>query len=272
MSWKNMFASMNDKNIRMEDQETQIDMPQTEDRLTEQTQEIHKSNVDIENVISQMADAIQKELYGCLESKMKEMLSSIDKKFNLLYQAIELLGNSQQQILKNQVDTAKEVLAEKEKIAVIAEKQEETIQKQHNSLLKFQEDVIYKISSGKANKTTAEKFVNPLFYKTLLPISKAIWETQLTPTLQISHSDDRTDVATCKLLQNTMNYIVLQCTYFNILQKSYVTDCYQYKMWKCNPEKEYCYGLTWKVAEKGLNCKTLTEDGYMAFFMVDEEE
>ena len=99
MSWKNMFASMNDKNIRMEDQETQIDMPQTEDRLTEQTQEIHKSNVDIENVISQMADAIQKELYGCLESKMKEMLSSIDKKFNLLYLAIVLLGYSQQQIL-----------------------------------------------------------------------------------------------------------------------------------------------------------------------------
>ena len=61
MSWKNMFASMNDKNIRMEDQEAQIDMPQTEDRLTEQTQEIHKSNVDIENVISQMADAIREQ-------------------------------------------------------------------------------------------------------------------------------------------------------------------------------------------------------------------
>ena len=148
MSWKNMFASMNDKNIRMEDQEAQIDMPQTEDRLTEQTQEIHKSNVDIENVISQMADAIQKELHGCVESKIKEALSLIDEKFNSLYQAIELLRNSQQQVLKNQADTAKEALTEKEKITVIAEKQEETIQKQHNSLLKFQEDVIYKIQKN----------------------------------------------------------------------------------------------------------------------------
>ena len=136
----------------------------------------------------------------------------------------------------------------------------------------YYEDVVYKISSGKADKTTAEKFVNPLFYKTLLPLSKAIWETQLTPTLQISRSDDRTDVSTCKMLQNNMDYVILQCSYFNILQKSYVTDCYKYKIWKCQPQKEYCYGLTWKVSENGLNCKTLTEDGYMAFFMVDEEE
>ena len=136
----------------------------------------------------------------------------------------------------------------------------------------YYEDVVYKISSGKADKTTAEKFVNPLFYKTLLPLSKAIWETQLTPTLQISRSDDRTDVSTCKMLQNNMDYVILQCSYFNILQKSYVTDCYKYKIWKCQPQKEYCYGLTWKVSENGLNCKTLTEDGYMAFFMVYEEE
>ena len=148
MSWKDMFSSMNDKNMRTEDQEVKIDMPQAEDRLTEQTQEIPKSNADIENVISQMADAIQKELHGCVESKIKEALSLIDEKFNSLYQAIELLRNSQQQVLKSQADTAKEALTEKEKITVIAEKQEETIQKQHNSLLKFQEDVIYKIQKN----------------------------------------------------------------------------------------------------------------------------
>lgn len=148
MSWKDIFSLMNDKNMRTEEQEVKIDMPQKEDRLTEQTEEIHKSDVEKENVISQMADAIQKELYGCVESKMKEMLSPIAEKLNSLYQTIELLGNSQQQILKNQVDTAKEVLTEKEDITVIVEKQEETIQKQHNSLLKFQEDVIYKIQKN----------------------------------------------------------------------------------------------------------------------------
>ncbi len=148
MNWKEMFSSMNDKNMRTEDQEVKTDMPQTEDRLTEQTQEIHQSNVEMETAINQMADAIQKELYEGVESKIKELLSPIDEKLNSLYQTIELLGNSQQQILKNQVDMAKEDLTEKEKIAVIAEKQEETIQKQHNSLLKFQEDVIYKIQKN----------------------------------------------------------------------------------------------------------------------------
>lgn len=136
----------------------------------------------------------------------------------------------------------------------------------------YYEDVIYKISSEKADKTTEEKFVNPLFYKTLLPISKIAWETKLTPNLQVISNDGKTDVYTCKMLQNNMDYVTLQCTYFNILQKSYVTDCYQYKIWKCNPEKEYCYDLTWKVTEKSLNCKTLTDGGYMVFFMVDEEE
>ena len=148
MNCKEMFSSMNDKNMRTEDQEVKTDMPQTEDRLTEQTQEIHQSNVEMETAINQMADAIQKELYEGVESKIKELLSPIDEKLNSLYQTIELLGNSQQQILKNQVDMAKEGLTEKEKIAVIAEKQEETIQKQHNSLLKFQEDVIYKIQKN----------------------------------------------------------------------------------------------------------------------------
>lgn len=148
MNWKEMFSSMNDKNIRTENQEVKIDMPQTEDRLTEQTQEIRQSNVEMETAINQIADAIQKELHGGVESKMKELLSPIDKKLNSLYQAIELLGNNQQHILKNQVNTTKEVLTEKENIAVIAEKQEETIQKQHNSLLKFQEDVIYKIQKN----------------------------------------------------------------------------------------------------------------------------
>ena len=136
----------------------------------------------------------------------------------------------------------------------------------------YYEDVVYKISSGKADKTTAEKFVNPLFYKTLLPLSKAIWETQLTPTLQISRSDDRTDVSTCKMLQNNMDYVILQCSYFNILQKSYVTDCYKYKIWKCHPQKEYCYDLTWKVKQSLLDCKTLSKEGSFFFFMVDEEE
>lgn len=148
MNWKEMFSSMNDKNMRTEEQEVKINMLQTEDRLTEQTQEIRQSNVEMETAINQMADAIQKELYEGVESKIKELLSPIDEKLNSLYQTIELLGNSQQQILKNQVDMAKEGLTEKEKIAVIAEKQEETIQKQHNSLLKFQEDVIYKIQKN----------------------------------------------------------------------------------------------------------------------------
>ena len=136
----------------------------------------------------------------------------------------------------------------------------------------YYEDVIYKISSGKADKTTAEKFVNPLFYKTLLPLSKIAWQTELTPSLQVISNDGKTDISTCKMLQNNMDYVILQCTYFNILQKSYVTDCYKYKIWQCNPRKEYCYGLTWKVKQTQLDCKTLSKEGSFFYFMVDEEE
>ena len=136
----------------------------------------------------------------------------------------------------------------------------------------YHEDILYKISSKKTNKTVLKKFSNPLFYKTLLPISKNAWETKLTPTIQMSRNDNKTDISTCKILRNSMDYVVLQCTYFNFLQKSYKTQCYKYEIWKCNKEKEYCYDLNWKVAEKRLNCQTLTENGGKAIFMVEEED
>ena len=54
-----------------------------------------------------------------------------------------------------------------------------------------------------------ERFVNPLFYKTLYPISKTVREQRLTPTKIYSKSDIRD----CILLKNTKSELILSCEY-----------------------------------------------------------
>ena len=57
-----------------------------------------------------------------------------------------------------------------------------------------------------------EKFVNPMFYKTMEPISKMVWQTTLTPTTM--HEDNGhgySITGTCKLLENTQTKIVMHC-------------------------------------------------------------
>ena len=57
-----------------------------------------------------------------------------------------------------------------------------------------------------------EKFVNPIFYKTMEPISKMVWQTRLTPTeMYVDNGYGYSETGTCKLLENTETKIVMHC-------------------------------------------------------------
>ncbi len=57
-----------------------------------------------------------------------------------------------------------------------------------------------------------EKFINPMFYKTMEPISKMVWQTRLTPTsMHVDNGYGYSETGTCKLLENTENKIVMHC-------------------------------------------------------------
>ena len=78
--------------------------------------------------------------------------------------------------------------------------------------------------SFQAESEKEEKFVNPLFYKQLSPLSSNSHETFLTPNSQTysnsivyikgaDHKDGWT-TNTCRLLENENDYIILKCQIF----------------------------------------------------------
>ncbi len=56
-----------------------------------------------------------------------------------------------------------------------------------------------------------DEFVNPIFYKTMHPISKMVGETQITPTSYRSDYNGYITTGNCILLENEQNYIKLKC-------------------------------------------------------------
>ena len=119
---------------------------ETEDNTPETgNQEEDKS---LENIVDRMADAIQQELYKTVAEKVKEALSPLQQNFHALGKALETLNRNQQELYKMQQGIRDKVQEGNTRIEEVVEAQEATIQKQHNSLLKFQEDVIYKIQKN----------------------------------------------------------------------------------------------------------------------------
>jgi len=61
-----------------------------------------------------------------------------------------------------------------------------------------------------------EKFVNPMFYKTMEPISKMVWQTRLTPTsMHVDNGHGYSETEKCKLLENTETKIVMYCEVYS---------------------------------------------------------
>lgn len=126
----------------------------TEEITLEQTEKENKKSdkekkgvpisVDVEIIINQMADAIQRELY----ENIGNMMSGLSEKVNALHKGVFTLSENQRQLFLNQEDTKKNVKFLNDNLVNVVEQQEVTIQKQHNAALMFQEDVIYKIQKN----------------------------------------------------------------------------------------------------------------------------
>ena len=56
-----------------------------------------------------------------------------------------------------------------------------------------------------------DEFVNPIFYKTMYPISRAAAETQITPTSYRGEYNGYVTTGNCILLENKQDSIKLKC-------------------------------------------------------------
>ena len=103
-----------------------------------------------------------------------------------------------------------------------------------------------------------EKFVNPLFYEIMEPISKIAWQTTLTPTKKIVDNGLGTTMEeTCELTENTMERISLKCR--GIINPDFGEEenTYRYTLRPCRKENGCYYHGRWLVEEE-----TFDEKGY----------
>ena len=117
-----------------------------------------------------------------------------------------------------------------------------------------------------------EKFVNPVFYETMYPISKIVWITKLTPNSRICVDGEDKQIATCKMLDNNYEYITLECTYFNPISHKNTTQIFQYIIRECNSNKEYCYGGKWEITEKVMSHYGDTQFASEGYLIIKEED
>lgn len=61
------------------------------------------------------------------------------------------------------------------------------------------------------SKIEEQKFVNPIFYKVMHPLSTGSWYTQITPTEMVSSNKGTVLKQKCTLIENTMEAVTLQC-------------------------------------------------------------
>ena len=101
-----------------------------------------------------------------------------------------------------------------------------------------------------------EKFINPLFYKPLIPISSIARESYLTPhSLKFSNSstykknDDHKEgwtTQSCVLLENKQEYIILKCSFYNPVTQKTQININKFKISECL-DSVYCTSYHWLV-------------------------
>lgn len=70
---------------------------------------------------------------------------------------------------------------------------------------------IFTILLASCTSIKKDEFVNPIFYKTMHPISKMVGETQITPTSYRSDYNGYVTTGDCVLLENKQDSIKLKC-------------------------------------------------------------
>ena len=101
-----------------------------------------------------------------------------------------------------------------------------------------------------------EKFVNPLFYKPLIPISSIARETYLTPnSLKFSNSPtykknnnykEGWTTHSCVLQENKQDYIILKCSFYNPVIQKMQTNINKFQISECL-DSAYCTSYQWLV-------------------------
>ncbi len=113
----------------------------------------------------------------------------------------------------------------------------------------FDKTLTYIIPS-KSENAPKDRFVNPLFYKKLSPISRGSRPTFLTPT-SLTYLDlyDKEVVEKCKMLENTPMYVTLECSFYSDFLKRMKNYVVRYVLKGCDEKKEYCFDSKWFVLE-----------------------
>ena len=101
-----------------------------------------------------------------------------------------------------------------------------------------------------------EKFVNPIFYKPLIPISSIARETYLTPdSLKFSNTPiykknnnykDGWTTHSCVLQENKQDYIILKCSFYNPVIQKMQTNINKFQISECL-DSAYCINYRWLV-------------------------
>ena len=113
----------------------------------------------------------------------------------------------------------------------------------------FDKTITYIIPS-KSENAPKDKFVNPLFYKKLSPISRGSRPTFLTPT-SLTYLDlyNKEVVEKCKMLENTPMFVTLECSYYSDFLKRMKNYVVRYVLKGCDEKKEFCFDSKWFVLE-----------------------
>ena len=61
------------------------------------------------------------------------------------------------------------------------------------------------------NDKQEEKFVNPIFYETMEPVSSTAWQTTITPTTQSVSNLGDTYTTKCFMMENKIDSVTLNC-------------------------------------------------------------
>ena len=73
-------------------------------------------------------------------------------------------------------------------------------------------------------KPEEQKYVNPIFYKEMEPLSTGTWHTQITPTKMFTSNKGDFDIQKCSLIENTMEAVTLRCEGPDPKNRAYILD------------------------------------------------
>ena len=137
---------VNDVELQQEGRQEVMEETQVVEEVVETGKPLQEdlSTNELERIVNQLGDAIQRELYGNIERKMHETMSVLTKKLDSMQNVVAVMVEALQTSIIKQKELSHNAQSMKEELLKVVEQQEITIQKQHNAALKFQEDVIYK--------------------------------------------------------------------------------------------------------------------------------